>query len=274
MTNIVELSKAHNWNMPTTCPKCGGKLVLSENHKQLYCGNSNCKSYISGRLTKYTNILDIKEFGVATVEKIAEQFDTVNCIYKDAVYAWLKTLDGYGERSVEKMRKEVEAHKKMTLAKFIAAFNISDIGEKVVQKILDNSKAKTLAELRAMDYTQYEGDGIRSLTANKLKNGLLALADDMDETLKFVEIVNEEKTEVVGGKLNGASFCFTGAASRPRKELQQMVRDNGGIVFDSVKKGLTYLVMADPNSTSTKAVKARKDGVNLISEEDFVAMTE
>ena len=51
-----------------------------------------------------------------------------------------------------------------------------------------------------------------------------------------------------------------------------MVKDNGGIVFDSCKKGLDYLVLADPNSTSTKAVKARRDGVNLISEEDFVKM--
>lgn len=268
--NLIELSKAHNWGLPTVCPKCGGALVLSENHKQLYCGNTNCKSYISGRLTKFTNTLEVKEFGTATVEKIAEKFDNVSCIYKDDVYDYLKTLDGYGERSIAKMRKEVAAHNEMTLAKFIAAFNIEDIGEKVAQKIIDNTGAKTLADLQKMQYTQYEGEGVRALTAKKLRDGLTALADDMNEVLKYVKIVGVE--EPVEGNLGGKSFCFTGAASRPRKELQQMVKDNGGIVFDSCKKGLDYLVLADPNSTSTKAVKARRDGVNLISEEDFVKM--
>jgi len=268
--NLIELSKAHNWGLPTVCPKCGEALVLSENHKQLYCGNTNCKSYISGRLTKFTNTLEIKEFGTATVEKIAEKFDNVSCIYKDEVYDYLKTLDGYGERSIAKMRKEVAAHNEMTLAKFIAAFNIEDIGEKVAQKIIDNVGAKKLSDLQNRDHNNFEGDGIRRLTAMKFTTGMAALADDMKEVLKYVKIVDVE--EPVQGNLGGKSFCFTGAASRPRKELQQMVKDNGGIVFDSCKKGLDYLVLADPNSTSTKAVKARKDGVNLISEEDFVKM--
>ena len=268
--NLIELSKAHNWGLPIVCPKCSGALVLSENHKQLYCGNTNCKSYISGRLTKFTNTLEIKEFGTATVEKIAEKFDNVSCIYKDEVYDYLKTLDGYGERSIAKMRKEVAAHNEMTLAKFIAAFNIEDIGEKVAQKIIDNVGTTKLEGLIIADASEYIGDGVKEKTAQKLRDGLNALKDDMREVLKYVKIVDiEEPTQ---GNLGGKSFCFTGAASRPRKELQQMVKDNGGIVFDSCKKGLDYLVLADPNSTSTKAVKARKDGVNLISEEDFVKM--
>ena len=51
-----------------------------------------------------------------------------------------------------------------------------------------------------------------------------------------------------------------------------MVINKGGIVFDSCKKGLDFLVMADPNSTSSKAQKARKDGITIISEQDFFEM--
>jgi NAD-dependent DNA ligase len=51
-----------------------------------------------------------------------------------------------------------------------------------------------------------------------------------------------------------------------------MVTDNGGIVKGSVTKGLSYLVLADPNSGSTKAQAARKNGTVCISEEAFVAM--
>jgi DNA ligase (NAD+) len=53
-----------------------------------------------------------------------------------------------------------------------------------------------------------------------------------------------------------------------------MVAHAGGTVKGSVGKGLTYLVLADPNSTSSKAVAARKHGTECLSEEDFVAMCE
>ena len=70
----------------------------------------------------------------------------------------------------------------------------------------------------------------------------------------------------------GQSFCFTGAMEKPRKELENLVVANGGEVKKSVSKGLTFLVMKDPNSTSTKAQKARKLGTTCISEEQFMEM--
>ena len=270
--NVIDLAKAHKWNLPTVCPKCGGELILSENHKQLYCGNTNCKSYIAGRLNKWTIVNNIKEFGTATIEKIAEKFDSINCIYKDEVYDWLKTLDGYGERSVAKMRKEIEDHKSMTLAKFIAGFNIEDIGEKVAQKIIDNVGAKKLSDLQNKDYNNFEGDGIRKLTAMKFANGMAALADDMNETLKYVTLIEEGGNEKVsGGNLEGMSFCFTGAMAHKRSDLEKMVVENGGTI-SGVNKKLTYLVQQDPNSTSGKSEKAKELGIKIISPEEFLKM--
>jgi DNA ligase (NAD+) len=51
-----------------------------------------------------------------------------------------------------------------------------------------------------------------------------------------------------------------------------LVEKNGGIVHESMKKDTDYLVLADVNSTSSKAVKARKQGTTLMSEDDFVKM--
>ena len=94
--------------------------------------------------------------------------------------------------------------------------------------------------------------------------------------LKLIEAVAAKltltsgKPKVKGGKFSGSSFCFTGTMQRPRKELEALVVDNGGICR-SVSKELTYLV-ADPMSMSSKAVKARRLGVKLISEADFLKM--
>jgi DNA ligase (NAD+) len=55
-----------------------------------------------------------------------------------------------------------------------------------------------------------------------------------------------------------------------RSVLEKMAADVGADVKSSVGKGLTYLIIADPNSTSSKAVAARKLGTKLISEEEFL----
>jgi DNA ligase (NAD+) len=68
------------------------------------------------------------------------------------------------------------------------------------------------------------------------------------------------------------TFCFTGASSRPRAELVRFVESRGGRVLSSVTKELNYLVMADPESGSSKAVKARKLGTKVIGEEDLMRL--
>jgi DNA ligase (NAD+) len=78
--------------------------------------------------------------------------------------------------------------------------------------------------------------------------------------------------ERVRGNLTGKSFCFTGKTKTKRGTLEDMVRGAGGTVKGSAGKGLTYLVMADPSSGSTKAQAAKKNGTETISEEDFLKM--
>lgn len=73
-----------------------------------------------------------------------------------------------------------------------------------------------------------------------------------------------KKSAAVSSALAGKSVCFTGAQPRKRAELERMVEENGGTVMDRVTKGLTYLVMADPDSGSTKARKAREYGTECI----------
>ena len=110
-------------------------------------------------------------------------------------------------------------------------------------------------------------DGISSITAEKLFNGLAALKDDMRKTASYVEVISEEKLDK-GSRLDGMSFCFTGAMEYKRADLEKMVVDNGGVV-SSVNKNLTYLVQQDPNSTSGKSEKAKKLGIKVISPTEF-----
>ena len=271
--NIVKtLAKTHKWNLPTSCPICGGELELSENHCQLKCSNDFCQSKSSGRIDKWTNVLDIKEFGLRTINLLIDNnvINSISSLYSMNLNK-IANIEGMGMRSAEKMKKQLDAHKEMTLAKFIAGYNIDGIGEKVIENIIASYKVKTLDELFGMK--SFVCDGVGEVISNKLVAGLKVLKNDMKKTAQFVTIkAAAPKKTVSGGKLGGKSFCFTGAASMPRKELWALVEKNGGVVHESIKKDTDYLVLADVNSTSSKAQKARKQGTNLLSEDDFVKM--
>lgn len=269
---VVELAKAHDWNLPTACPICGGALEINEKHTEIKCTNEGCKSKLIGRLKKWTDKLEIKELAPVTLEKFidANLLNSISGLYT-LDFEKIASMEGFGQRSADIYKKNIGKAKKTTLAKFISGFNIDSIGEQIIQKIIDAKSYTTLEDFFNAKALDLVCEGVGEKTANKLCEGIQSLKDDMVKTTKFVEI---EKPVAVStdGKLGGKSFCFTGAASRPRKELWALVESNGGVIFESVKKGLDYLVMADPNSTSSKAQKARKAGVNLISEDAFVSM--
>ena len=276
MTNIQTLANAHKWNLPTVCPVCGGELVLSDNHCQLKCSNEFCKSKMSGRIAKWTGTIGAKEFGLKTIEVLIDNgvIDSISSLYSMDLDK-IANIERMGKRSAAKMKKELDSHKEMTLAQFVAGYNIDGVGETVIDNIIKAKGFKSFGDFFAYSKSanRFVCDGVGDIISTKLANGLDALREDMEKTINFITIkVVAPKVVNTNGSLGGKSFCFTGAASRPRKELWEMVEKNGGVIHESMKKDTDVLVLADVNSTSSKAVKARKQGTTLMSEEDFVKM--
>lgn len=268
--SIENIIKLHNWNLPKVCPACGSELEINENHTKIFCTNKFCPSKLSGTIAKWTDVHKIKELGLTTIEKIQDLglFVKVSGLYKDQEQGDILLSPVLG-KNWENIKKEINSHKKMSLAKFIAGYNIQGLGERQIIKIISAKSIKDLEGFVGQDPTRFVCEGIGDILSTKLHEGILHNIEDMRETLKYVEIEEEEKTE---GKLSGLSFCFTGAMEYKRSDLQKMVKENGGTNFDDVKKGLSYLVMQDLNSTSGKANKARKLGTNLITVQQFLDM--
>ena len=274
MSTLQELASLHNWNLPTACPVCGSALELSPNYVHLTCTGEFCPSRASGTIAKWCAVNGIKELGLTTIEKIQERgfFSSIGNMY-DQVDS---ESEGHAAMGPElgknwvNIVREIDSHREMTLAKFVAGYNIAGIGEKQVQKVIDSCSVKDFGGFfRSDDPLRFVCDGIGEVLSRKLSKGLEANKADMEETVKHVRIV---KPELAVGSLMGKSFCFTGAMKYKRKDLQDMVTAQGGTNLDSVTKNLTYLVIADPNSTSGKAKKARELGITLISPEQFLEM--
>lgn len=274
MSTLQELATQHNWNLPVVCPVCGSALDLSPNHMHLTCTNEFCSSRASGTIAKWCSINGIKELGLTTIEKIQEHgfFSSIGSMYTqlDASSECRTVMSSELGKNWINIIKEIDAHREMSLAKFIAGYNIAGIGEKQVQKVIDFFSIKEFEGFFWSDSSQrFVCDGIGAVLSQKLSKGLEVNKADMEETIKHIRII---KQELAVGSLTGKSFCFTGAMEYKRKDLQDMVTAHGGTNLDSVTKNLTYLVIADPNSTSGKAKKARELGITLISPEQFLEM--
>ena len=86
----------------------------------------------------------------------------------------------------------------------------------------------------------------------------------LDELLQAVSLRETENTESRG------QVCMTGKGPMGRKELQKIIEDRGYEFTSSVTKSTDILLCEDPEGTSSKLQKARKNGTQLISYEDFL----
>lgn len=82
-----------------------------------------------------------------------------------------------------------------------------------------------------------------------------------------MKFINEDT-----GAVKNAVFCFTGKSPKTRPEMTTIAINAGAQVTSSVTKQTTILVIADANSMSSKARKARERGIDLISPSQFFVM--
>lgn len=264
---------------PKNCPICGMQTDIDG--KFLICNNTNCKGTKLGNLKKWIDTLDIKGIGEETIEQLYD-----NGLLKDPSDFYILDskevikLDRMGEKKVSNIINGINEKKSVNLETFIAGLNIKSISSSIIENLKENGfdSIEKIKTANTMDLCKIHG--IEQKTAIRIIEGINRKLDVIDKLLKNgIEIKNEEKVKI-DGALSGKSFCFTGAINKvdnngnryTRNMLHEIVINNGGLVEDSIKKDLTYLVQADINSVSSKSEKAKRAGVNIISEEEFFNM--
>jgi DNA ligase (NAD+) len=105
-----------------------------------------------------------------------------------------------------------------------------------------------------------------------LKEGIEKMYPQMRDVLDRGKIEIQEP--ISGGKLEGLTFCFTGALNTmKRKEAQDLVIRQGGEPKSSVVKNLSYLV-TNSNEQTAKYRKAKNQRTKIISEDEFLTLLE
>ena len=253
---------------PKYCPECGSQPEMDG--ENLICTNTlTCRAQIIGRIKNWIKELNLLEWGDSLVEKLvdAQKVTTVADLYKLQV-SDIANLDRLGDKTAKKCLDILWANKDVSLEVFLGALSIQMIGQSTIKAIM-NAGCDTLEKFGQLGAAQFEQvPGVGPTKAMFLYEGLVRNQQLILDILTNGVTI---KAKIIG-TLTGKSICFTGAMKTKRPILEKMAAEAGADVKNSVGKGLTYLVIADPSSTSSKAQAARKLGTTLVSEEDFLEL--
>jgi DNA ligase (NAD+) len=276
-------------NVPTHCPSCKTKLI--RNGPALLCPNDECEGRLVRKVRRWLDSLDIKFIGPEIEQALwdAELVRDPANLYtlKDqkaapksdiSLLSQLKIgASDLGESRAKQILAEIDKTRELPLHMFFGSLGIQFLGARAAKHFVDDHGINTVEKFSDPDLIR-NTTSIGPVIREKVADGIKAALPLIKKLLKHIKVVNPAKEiKQMGkteGKLGGASYCFTGAlpSGMGRSEAQELVRQAGGVVKDSVSKELQYLVIADPSSTSSKARKARELGVKLISEEEFRKM--
>lgn len=256
--------------VPAQCPCCG--TPTEQEGEYLVCPNQEtCPAQAEGRIKRYIVALDVKEWGDVLIERLVQSKKVVTPVdlYR-LTPAVLASLDRITPTLGAKLLDLLWAKNDLSIETLLGALSIPLCQSSTIQMVTDAGH-ETWEAIQGLSRQDIQAiPGLGPVKAAALFDwihgpGKLLVADLLGVG---VRIKARQK-----GRFTGHSFCFTGSMTRKRSDLEALVVDQGGTVKSSVGKGLTYLVMADPNSTSSKAQAARKNGTRCISEEDFIGMT-
>ncbi|MFX1478662.1 MAG: NAD-dependent DNA ligase LigA [Promethearchaeota archaeon] len=265
-------SDAKEIEIPETCETCNTTLV--NEGTRLYCPNEGCPKRAYHRLVKWIRKLNVKHFSEKLMlrplfesGKVKTIADLYNLKVSD-----LTRFEGVKETSARKALDNLLVVEEIPLARFIAGFNIENIGEDLTQRVVD-AGFETLEKIKdASIYQLSQVEGFAELTAQYLRDGVTKLYPQMKDVLDTNKFKIKGVNDMGEGKLAGLTFCFTGKLeTMKRADAEQLVREHGGQPKSSVVANLSYLVTNSTEET-TKFVKAKKQGTTIITEEEFLNM--
>ena len=279
------------------CPECGTKLIKAEGETAWYCPNTlGCPPQIKGRIEHFISrkAMNIESLGEGKVEVlfdnnlIKDYSDLYNLTY-DKIYGLEKIIVveddtnllqenirkvSFKEKTANNILEAIEKSKSVPFARVLFALGIKYVGETTAKLIakamgsIDNIINASLEELTdieevggkiALSIKDFFADERNIDIINKLKESGLQFEQEKKE-------VNENQV------LSGMSIVVSGVFSTmSRDEIKQLIEDLGGKNVSSISKKTSFVVAGDKMGPE-KRKKAESLGIEIKTEEDFLAM--
>lgn len=276
------LTQSGNITIPDTCPVCGQRTQIRQINdvKSLYCTNPECqaKHVKSFSLFVSRDAMNIDGLSEATLEKFIQRGfikDKVDIYHIDRYKDEIVSMEGFGEKSYNKLLEAIEASRKTNLVRVVYSLGIENIGLSNAKMIVRKMNNDPQRIMNASKDELIAIDGIGEVIADSY----VQYFSDEHKRKSFMDILNEVELEIedhasVSDILAGKTFVITGSLTHfsNRSALKDLIESMGGKVTGSVTGNTTYLINNDSKSNSTKNKTAAKLSVPVITEEEFLEL--
>lgn len=256
------------WVFPTTCPECHAALVKDDDAAVWRCsGGISCHAQLKTALTHYVSrqAMDIDGIG----EKLIETLVDIGLVENPADLYRLHTtdllqVDRMGEKVATKLVASIEKSKHTTLARFLFALGIRNVGQSTARDLAEHFKSldalQSATELELMEVKDV-GDVVAASVI-----GFFAQPHNAEVVASLLKagVTWDTPTGVVEGPLSGKTYVITGSFSLTRDELKAKLRALGATTSDSVSAKTTAVIAGA--EAGSKLKKAQKLGVPVLDE--------
>jgi DNA ligase (NAD+) len=265
---------SHRFSIPTHCPSCHHRLEKNEELVAIYCPNHlDCPMQNLRKLIFFASKdgLDIENLGKKVVEKLIDQ-DLVHTFsdFYELTIDDLLTIPGFQEKSAKNLIDSIQASKKTTLAKFLAAIGIPHVGKQMAEVIASEFKTiEKLKEVNQEDLLKIDGVG------EKVAHAIIEYFRDQGHLLEIEKLTKlgfqfekllevEEKEQL----LKGQTVVVTGTLKKfSRKEIEDFLKQLGAKVASTVSSKTSFVLYGD--EAGSKLQKAQDLGITTLNEEEF-----
>jgi len=267
------------WSFPKVCPcELKSEIVKPEGEASHYCLHPDCPWQRRRRIEHFVsrNAMNIDGFG----EKVVDTLVSLELLRNPAdIYSLQKyrekliSLDGWGEKSVEKLLAAIEASKNAPLERVIYALGIRHIGEgaaKILAKHFEGIDDLQTATVEQLEAIREIGEKMARSVVEFFSN---PAEIEIIEKLKEAGLTFDNKKSDTHGEtiFNGETFVLTGELeSMSRSRAKEIIERLGGIVSGSVSKKSSYVIAGA--GAGSKLSKAAELKVKILNESEFLEL--
>ncbi len=275
---------------PSDCPFCGGPVGRRRNTGGdegvvIECQNEECPKKSIGRIKRWIKSVDIQGIGDSVRMALVEQLELEDAadLYRlrdrrEALAALVINQEKdirLGEKRATTILDGIEARRELTLPEFLGSLGVDRLGQRRVELMMKaaDGELDTLAQWRSGKLREpafAEKAGVPN-TGAAMQDGLDGMSPLIDRMIEAgVVVVESDSNQAESAATEpDRTVCITGKlpSGKKKSDYAAPLLAAGYRLVDKVDASLTYLVLADPESTSGKAKKARQLNVTLISEE-------
>ncbi|MDO4181401.1 MAG: NAD-dependent DNA ligase LigA [Bacteroidales bacterium] len=265
----------------TRCPECGSPLVRYEGEAAHYCPNDTaCPPQIKGKIEHFISrkAMNIDGLGPETVDQFYQEG-----LIRDAADLYslradeIVKLERMGEKSAENIIRSIERSREVPFERVLFALGIRFVGETVAKKVakafcsIDMLAQATLDDLIHVDEIGEKIAQSIILYFRNLQNR------ELIERLRRAGVQLEAAAQDTSNhtdKLAGKSIVISGVFTHhSRDEYKALIEQHGGKNVGSISSKTSFILAGD-NMGPAKLEKAKKLGVPIVGEDEFLQMIE